>query len=89
MTRGRTFGDNKAPHNWRKQEGAVMGYDAMSAANYIKTKLEHDKALARVRLDKHLQTVAPGNNRAARRAQKAELRKIAKEVARKVERHGS
>ena len=67
-----------------------MGYDD-SAANHIAKKLEHDRALNRARhdIDKHLQTVAPGNNRAARRAQKAELRKIAKEVARKVERHGS
>lgn len=51
-------------------------------------KLAYDEARAKERLrrdiDKHLQTVAPGNNRAARRAQKAELRKIAKEVARKV-----
>ena len=56
-------------------------------------KLAYDEAMAKERLhhdiDKHLQTVAPGNNRAARRAQKAELRKIAKEVARKVKRHGS
>lgn len=54
-------------------------------------KLAYDEAMAKERLrrdiDKHLQTVAPGNNRAARRAQNAELRKIGKAVSRKVERN--
>lgn len=78
----------------RKQNHRVrkMGYDD-SAANHIAKKLAYDEARAKERLrhdiDKHLQTVAPGNNRAARRAQRAELRKIAKEVAKRVERHGS
>lgn len=88
MTRGRTIGDNKAPHNWRKREGAAVNNDDYDKASLAK-KIAHDEALKRVRydLDKHLQTVAPGNNRKARRAQNAELRKIGKAVSRKVERN--